>query len=141
MINKYIVQGNITADIELKHTQSGIAYARFNVAVNERVKDKEETYFFPVVAWRHTAEFIAKYFRKGAQILIDGKLKQRVYTDNDGINRNVIEVIAESAHFCGNKNSNAPAPQQQAAAAVNDGGAFGDLSEFETIMGDDDVPF
>ena len=146
MINTTVIQGNITADIELKQTPSGIAYARFNVAINERTKDAEKTYFFPVQAWRHTAEFIAKYFRKGSQIAIEGKLTQRTYTGSDGVKRNVVEVVANSAHFCGSKNgSSAPAPQQQAAASApaadNGAGGYSNLAEYEEILSDGDVPF
>lgn len=139
MINTTVIQGNITADVELRSTQNGTTYTRFNVAVNER----ENSYFFPVVAWRATAEFIQKYFRKGSQIAIEGRLTQRTYTDSNGIKHNIIEIVANSAHFCGNKASNSPANPQQAAAATNNGAgnSAADLSEFEEILSDGDVPF
>lgn len=149
MINTVVIQGNICADIEIKHTASGIVYARFNVAINERTKDSEKTYFIPVTAWRNTAEFIAKYFHKGSQIGVEGKLTQHTFTDNNGIKRNSIDVIANQVHFCGNKISSgagaqqpAATTQQPAAAATGgDNGALGDLSDFEEILSDGEVPF
>lgn len=153
MINTVVIQGNICADIEVKYTQNSTQYTRFNVAINEKTKDSEKTYFIPVQAWRHTAEFIAKYFRKGSQIGIEGKLTQRTYTDNSGTKHNIIEVVANSVHFLGNKNGNnaaapPPQPQQQPqqqqpqqAAGNNSGAGNIDLSEYDEILSDGDVPF
>lgn len=152
MINTVVVQGNICADIELKQTQNGTQYTRFNIAINEKTKDSEKTYFIPVQAWRHTAEFIQKYFRKGSQIGIEGKLTQRTYTDNSGIKHNIIEIVANSVHFLGNKNGNSAAapqqqppqaqpPQQQQGAGNNSGAGCIDLSEYDEILSDGDVPF
>lgn len=153
MINTVVIQGNVCADVEVKYTQADIAYTRFNIAINERTKDAEKTYFIPVTAWRHTAEFIAKYFHKGTQIGVEGKLTQHTYTDNNGVKHNVIEVLANQVHFCGTKNSNGAGAQQSATTAPtaapaattatnNSGaGALGDLTDFEEILSDGEVPF
>lgn len=135
MINNVVIQGNVCADIEVKQTTNGISVARFNVAVNE----KEKTNFLTVCAWRQTAEFVAKYFRKGSQIGVVGKLDQRTYTDKDGVKRNVVEIVAQNVHFCGAK-SNSDGAGAGAAAADN-GDSYGDLSAFEEILSDGDTPF
>ncbi len=143
MVNAVIIQGNLTADTDLKFTQSGIPYARFTVAINERSKDAEKTYFIPVVAWRNTANFLNQYFKKGSQIAIEGKITQRSYTGDDGKNKSIIEVVANSVHFCGNKGGSAPPqaqPQQQPPTPT--GMTYSTAgAEFEEILSDGDVPF
>lgn len=146
MINNVVIQGNLTHDPELKATPNGVSYARFNVAINKKTAQQEITYYIPVVAWRQSAEFLNRYFKRGQQIAVEGELTQRTYTDNDGNKRNVVEVVARQLHFCGNKGSNAP---QQAAAPAqisngsnnNNGAGYADLSGYEEILSDGDVPF
>lgn len=135
MVNTVVIQGNICNDLELRQTASGISCVRFNVAVND---GKETTYFIPVVAWRATADFILKYFRKGQQIAIEGKLTQRAYTGTDGIKRNVVEVVARTANFCGKKES--PAAPQHAPTAAG-GGDLDEYDDFISISANDEVPF
>lgn len=143
MLNAVIIQGNLTGDPDLKLTQSGIPYARFTVAINERTKDGEKTHFIPVVAWRQTGEFVNRYFKKGSQIAVEGKMSQRTYTDNDGKNRSIIEVVAKEVHFCGTKGGSAPPqaqPQQQPQPST--GMSYSTAgAEFEEILSDGDVPF
>lgn len=145
MINSVIIQGNLTADPDLKTTPNGIPYARFNVAINKKTEQQETAYFIPVVAWRNTAEFLNRYFKKGQQIAVEGELTQRTYTDNDGVKRNVVEVVARQIHFCGNKSSNAPqatAPAQNVNSNSNsNSGAGYNLADYEEILSDGDVPF
>lgn len=143
MLNKVVIQGNLTADPDLKITPSGVPYARFTVAINEKTSQQETTDFIPVVAWRQTGEFVNRYFKKGQQILVEGKMKQRTYTDNDGKNRSIIEVVAKEVHFCGNKGGSAPPqaqppqqPQPSTGMTYSTAGA-----EFEEILSDGDVPF
>lgn len=105
MINSVILSGRLTADPELKTTGSGIAVTSFSIAVNRRYKSGEDwqTDFITVVAWRQTAEFVTKYFKKGNLIGIEGSIQTRKYQDKDGNNRTAFEVIAERAHFLESK--------------------------------------
>lgn len=99
--NHVIVGGRISKDPELKTTQSGITVTQFSIAVNRSRKKGEEqqTDFFDVVAWRDTAEFITKFFRKGNSICIVGSLQTRSYTDKNNNKRYVTEILADKAHF------------------------------------------
>lgn len=99
--NKVILGGRLTADPELKATQSGISVTSFGVAVNRKVKQggSQEADFFNVTAWRQTAEFISRYFRKGSSICIVGTLQNRTWTDNNGQKRYATDIIAEEVQF------------------------------------------
>ena len=105
MLNMTVIQGRLTKDVELRHTQSGTAVASFTVAWSEKYKKQERKLFLPCVAWSGTGEFVSKYFSKGDQIIIEGKLNTRTWTDSNGNNRSVIELTADKAHFAGSKNS------------------------------------
>jgi single-strand DNA-binding protein len=101
--------GRITRDLELKTTPNGVSVVSFSIATERKYKEKgAEKYpvdFFNIVAWRKTAEFICKYFGKGQLIAIDGELQTRQYTDKNGVNQTVVEIVVDEAHFCGgNKN-------------------------------------
>lgn len=143
MLNIVVIMGRLTADPELKTTNSGISVTSFSVAVDRNfAKDgNRETDFINVVAWRFTAEFICKYFRKGQMIAINGSLQQRSYTDKDGNKRTVYEVVADNANFCGSKaesgSGSAPIRNEPPTSYSN-----ADVGDFEEIsMGDDDLPF
>ena len=99
--NKVILIGRLTKDLELKVTQNGIPVVSGSIAVNRSYKQGEERKadFFNFTAWRSTAEFIAQYFRKGSNILIEGTLQTRDYTANDGSKRYVTEVVIANAGF------------------------------------------
>lgn len=103
-LNKTILGGRLTADVELKQTGNGISVCSFNLAVNRRrVKDKQETDFITCVAWRQTAEFIAKYFKKGSSLCVVGNIQVRKWTDQDGKERFATEVIVDEAMFVDSK--------------------------------------
>ena len=105
-MNRINILGNITKDIELKETGSGIKYTRFNIAVNRNYKNEAGEYdtdFFNVVAWRKTAEIISEYFKKGSRIAISGKLQTSKYTDKDGNERTSVEIVAEDIDFIDKK--------------------------------------
>jgi single-strand DNA-binding protein len=109
-MNKLILKGRIASKdgVVLKYTQSGTAVASFTVAVNRRFANQDgerEADFINCVAWNKTAEFLANYFRKGQEILLEGRLQVRTYDDNDGKKHWVTEVIAEQVEFCGSKGS------------------------------------
>lgn len=105
MINTAVIMGRLTADPELRQTQSGISVARFSVAVERPYsKDGErQTDFLDVVAWRNTADFVCRYFVKGQMIAIFGSIQARTYTDRDGNRRKSVEIVADGVSFCGDK--------------------------------------
>ena len=124
------IMGRITRDLELRHTQSGTAVCQFCVAVTRNFKDANGEYqsdFIDCVAWRNSAEFITKYFRKGAMIALDGELQTRNYTDKDGNKRKATELLVSSAAFTGEKREAAAKPKP----------AEDDYSD----IFDDDLPF
>lgn len=129
--NKVIIGGRLTSDVELKQTQSGISVASFAVAVNRKGRDAQ-TDFIDVVAWRQTAEFISKYFKKGSSICIVGTLQKREWTDNNGQKRYATEVIAEEANFVDSKSDSSSADFDANIPAD---------ANMQEIANDDDLPF
>lgn len=107
MLNKVFLQGRLVADPKLRHTQSGTAVATFRLAVDRDFKDKDtgerKADFINVVAWRSTAEFIARNFSKGRMIVVSGSLQMRDWTDKDGNKRTTAEVVAENVYFADSK--------------------------------------
>ena len=119
MFNRIILMGRLTKDPELKTTQSGVTMCRFSIAVDRAYSKGQEkqTDFFDITAWRQTAEFVSKYFSKGKCILIEGKLQNNNYTDQNGVKQYRNAIIADNVAFCGDKTSNqqngqAPPAQQ-----------------------------
>ena len=114
MLNKVAIQGRLTRDVELRRTQSGTPVASFTVAWSEKYGETEQKLFLPCVAWRNSAEFASRYFSKGQELLVEGKLTSRKWKDRDGNNRESIELIVDQLHFCGPKQeggqTRAPAP-------------------------------
>lgn len=113
-MNKFIIMGRITRDLELKTTPSGVTVCQFCVAVDRNYQKKGEERkadFFNVVAWREKAEFVSKYFGKGKLILIEGEMQTRQYTDKNGNPATRYEVIADNIYFTGEK----PARQEPPA--------------------------
>lgn len=106
MYNKVILMGRIASDLELKLSPQGTGVCSFRLAVarDYQVSGKErETDFFNVTAWRQTAEFICKYFKKGQLIHIDGALRTRQYTDKNGNSATWYEIVAQNVSFTGDK--------------------------------------
>lgn len=101
MLNVVVLTGRLTKDPELKTTPSGVYVLGFSIAVERRYRSGEDrqTDFINIVAWRKTAEFISKYFKKGQMIAIEGSLQSRKYQDKDGNNRTAVEVVANNAQF------------------------------------------
>lgn len=143
-LNKVILAGRLTADPELKSTPSGIPVTSFTVAVNRgrRAKNGEETQtdFINVTAWRQTAEFVTRYFRKASSICIVGSIQTRNWTDGNGQRRYATEVIVEEAHFVDTKGDSKSVDPDNAAIA------FDPVTQevpkgYEDIGGDRDLPF
>ena len=103
MINCVILMGRLTADPDSGQTQSGIAYCRFTVAIDRKFTDKatgqKEADFIGCVAWRKTAEFVSKYFKKGSMIIVEGTLQNNNYTDSNGVKHYSYNVIADNISF------------------------------------------
>lgn len=154
MLNRVILMGRITQELDLKSTPSGVSVLQFSIAVDRGfVKQGEERQadFITCVAWRQQAEFISKYFGKGRMIALEGNLRTRTYDDKNGTKHYVTEVYVDSVSFTGepkqggNSNSNyssnynnSPTQntnQQNATVSI------GDISDFEEILSDDGVPF
>lgn len=123
MINRVVLMGRLVSDPELKTTASDLSVTSFRIAVDRGyVKEGEERKadLIDIVAWRKTAEFICRFFSKGSLIAIDGQLQQRTYHAKDGTNRNVIEVVADSASFTGERSSSNAAHDSDAGADIID---------------------
>ena len=132
--NTVTLGGRLTSDIELKTTQSGISVCSFSVAINRKA-NRQETDFINCTAWRGTAEFISKYFRKGSSICIVGSIQTRTWTDNNGNKRSTTEVIADEAYFVDSKadeqGGNTYIPDDYKPTEAN----------FEPVDNEDDLPF
>lgn len=105
-LNKVILAGRLTSDVELKQTPSGVAVATFSIAVNRKFskEGEQQADFISCTAWRSSAEFISKYFRKGSSICIVGSIQTRSWKDSNGNKRYVTEVVADEAMFVESKN-------------------------------------
>lgn len=112
MINNTVLQGRLTADPELKTTSNGISVTSFCIAVDRNYGQNKRTDFINIVAWRKTAEFVAKYFRKGQMILVVGSIQTRKYEDRNGNNRTAFEVVASEVEF-GEKKQDSQGGQSQ----------------------------
>lgn len=112
--NKVILVGRLTADPELKQTTTGLSVCSFSIAVNRRFSKAAEGQptadFFNIVAWRNTAEFVCRSFRKGRPILVCGQLQNRTWTDSQGAKRYATEIVADEVDFVDSKPDGA-APQ------------------------------
>lgn len=107
-MNKVFMIGNLTHDVELSSTASGVNYCRFGIAVNRRkTKDEEQqTDFFNVTAWRGLAETVAKYCKKGNKVAVAGQIQIRQYEDREGVKRTAVDVVAEEVEFLSQKPNN-----------------------------------
>ena len=166
MLNRVILMGRITGNLELKTTASGISVTSFSIAVDRNyVKQGEQrqTDFINIVCWRQQAEFVCRYFQKGSMIALEGQIQTRTYQAKDGTNRYVTEVVADSISFTGEKRENSgnngygnnngynnqsqnQAPPQQAynqAPTQQQQSSYsnGSPSDFEEMPLDDDLPF
>lgn len=164
--NKVILGGRLTADPELKTTPSGISVTSFTVAVNRNYRSKSgeepQADFLNVTAWRQTAEFITRYFRKASSICVVGSIQTRSWTDQNGQKRFATEIVADEAFFVDAK-SESPLAVQQAAAgyqaaaqapsyvpdgysAMGSAGGAGSYQntnapKFEDLSDDEELPF
>ena len=110
MLNYIVIMGRLTRDPVLRRTNSGLAVANFTVAVDRDYPNEEtgekETDFLNCVAWRQTGEFVSKYFTKGSMIVVAGRLQIHKWTDDNGINHTIAEIIANDVYFGESKRNN-----------------------------------
>lgn len=167
MLNKVILMGRLTADPELRQTQSGVNSCRFTVAVDRNFVPQggeRQADFITCIAWRQTAEFVSRYFSKGRMICVEGNLRTGSYDDRNhpDVKHYTTDVYVDNVYFAGDKPQNngqggynnnynqqnnfggqggysQPAPQQQFAPAPSV--SVGDLSDFEEVISDSDLPF
>lgn len=149
-LNKVVLAGRVTADIELKQTSSGISVVSFSIAVNRRYASKSadgsnqpQADFINVTAWRNTAEFISKYFHKGSPICVTGSIQTRTWQDQNGQKRYATEVVADEAMFVESKSegtSGSYSPEAYSAPSFSSG--TGDAPKFEDVNTDESfLPF
>ena len=143
MLNKVIMMGRLGRDPDVRYTNSGTKVASFSLAVDRDFKDKatgeRATDWVEIVAWRQTAEFASKWFRKGNMAVVEGRLQVRDYTDREGNKRRAVEIVADSIYFCGSREQSARPSEGNA-----DEGSFPPAQGGEfTEMDDDDckLPF
>ena len=151
-LNKVILGGRLTADPELKQTPSGVSVISFTIAVNRRFASKNgeqgerEADFISCTAWRQTAEFISKYFRKGSSICVTGSIQTRSWQDNQGQRRYATDVVVDEAMFVdargeGGSGQASYTPDAYASSAPAYSSNPGSAPNFEDHNTDDDLPF
>ena len=121
MLNTVIIMGRLTRDPEMRTTQSGVAVASFTLAVDRdfggRDGGEKQTDFIDCTAWRHSADFVSKYFAKGSMAVVKGRLQIDNYTDNDGNKRKAAKVIADNIYFGDSKKDGTAGSQSDEAAS------------------------
>ena len=138
MLNTAVLMGRLTADPEIRHTANNTAVTSFSLAVERSYKktnEDREVDFIDIVAWRSTAEFVCKFFRKGQLVAVQGSIQTRSYQDKEGNKRKAFEIVADNVYFAEPKrdSSSAPPPTGSYSNADN--------NDFEEIPTDDDTPF
>lgn len=159
MLNKVILMGRLTRDPEMRSTQSGISVCSFSLAVDRNFAkqgEQKQADFFNIIAWRSTADFVSRYFRKGQLVAVSGSLQTRNWDDQEGKKHYVTEIVADDVYFAESKRDSAGAPadfgnepsgnpysgsnngSDRNSGSGSNGGGFGGFSQ---TSGDDDLPF
>ena len=143
-MNKVILMGRLTKDVEMRQTPNGIAVARFAIAVNRRFKNANGEYdvdFINCIAWRKTGEFISRYFQKGSMIAVVGSIQTRSWDGNDGKKHYATEVIVDEVYFTGSKaESSTGGNTDLSDSGLDDlNSQYGE--DFATIGDEEDLPF
>lgn len=136
-MNVVILKGNLCQEVTLVQTQSGISVLRNCIAVKREFSKEDISDFINIQAWRGTAEFISKHFRKGSPILIKGEIQTSKYQDKDGNNRTSTDVIVQSVEFCSSKRDMEPPTTANATRAAQDDYTAVD----KMVETDEDLPF
>ncbi len=145
MLNKVMLIGNLGRDPEFQITSDGAPVAKFSLAVNRTYKangeKKEETEWFNIVTWRQLAEICEKYLHKGSKVYIEGRIQQRKYTDREGIQRTVIDIVASDMKMLDSKGSSGGSgsySQSSPGSGYSAPSASGD--DFDPFLDSDDLP-
>ena len=140
MVNCAVIMGRLVADPELRSTASGVSVTSFTVAVDRRFANKDEEKqadFIDVVAWRQTADFVCKYFKKGSMIAVQGSIQTRTYEDKDSNKRKAVEIVADNVSFCGSKSDSAKTDNDTNPTSSTPG-----ATNLSTILDEEDrLPF
>jgi single-strand DNA-binding protein len=139
-INRVVLTGRLTRDVELRTIPSGTSVAQFGMAVNRRRKNDagewvEEANFFNIVVWGRQGENCANYIHKGSPVAIEGRLQSRSWETEDGQKRNVVEVVADNVQFLGTREGGSSQGGQQENS--KDAGGFTEINSGSEA----DVPF
>jgi single-strand DNA-binding protein len=135
VLNRVTLIGRLTRDPELRTTTTGKSVASFSIAVDKRFKPQDDSQptadFFRITAWGQTAEFVSNYLTKGRLVSVDGRLESRKFTDKDGNNREVVEVVADQVSGLDRPKDDGGGNRQAvgATAAVNAGGGGGGAAD------------
>lgn len=141
-LNKVFLSGRITKDLELKKTPSGVSVVTFSVAVDrEYGGENKETDFLDIVAWRGTAEFICRYFRKGMPIFVEGSVQARKWKDKDGYSHTAVEIVADKAKFVESKGADQSTAPAYAPSVPSYAPAPAEQATFLPVGDDEDLPF
>lgn len=142
MLNKVFLQGRLTDHPELKTTNGGTSVCSFTLAVDRSYKKEggPTADFINCVAWKNTAEFVTRYFRKGQEMLVDGSIQVRNYTDQQGAKKHITEVQVLGVNFCGPKQQE---NQQESAEPVelDKMPRYQPAQQMEDVLDDEDLPF
>lgn len=123
-MNKFIGVGRLVKDPEIRYSQSGTAVANFNIAISSGYGEHKQTDFIPVVAFKKLAEIIGNNLSKGSQVLVEGRMQNRSYENNQGEKRFITEVVLNNIEFVGTKKKNET-----------------DTDSFGTEVQDEQIPF
>jgi single-strand DNA-binding protein len=138
-MNKAILMGRLTKDPELRYTNTNnTAVCSFTIAIDRRFSkqgEEKQTDFIPIVAWSKLGEFCGKYFQKGRQVAVVGRIQTRTWDDSEGKKHYVTEVVAEEAYFADSKRNDG----MPARTSSENGGDQTD--GFYPIQDDDELPF
>ena len=146
-LNKVVLCGRLTADPELKQTQNGIAVVSFTLAVNRRFtrgadgQGNSQADFISCVAWRQTAEFISRFFKKGSSLCVTGSIQTRTWSDTTGAKRYATEVVVDEAMFVDSRSEGAGQSYVPDAYGSPSFSSGMETPNFEEIKTDDDLPF
>ena len=137
-LNHITVMGRLTSQPELRRTATGTAVTSFTIACDRDFADKQsgtkETDFIECVAWKNTAEFVSKYFKKGAMAIVSGRLQIRSWTDKEGNKRKTAEVVADSVYFGESK-------KESEATGYTTNGVSGAEGFQQVYIPDSELPF
>lgn len=141
MLNVAALMGRLTANPELKYTSSGLSVTTFTIAVERsfvRQGEERQADFIDIVAWRNTAEFVCKYFKKGSMIAISGSIQTRTYQDKNGNNRKAVEILANNVNFAGSKENN----HSEGVGKMDEQPSYPPTNNDFTVIDDqEDLPF